>query len=207
MAAILDHVFICTAVGAPAAARLHAFGLVEGPPNRHPGQGTACRRFFFRNGMLELIWVADEEEARAASATRLWERWSAAGSQASPFGVILRPGLDSPAECPFPSWQYRPPEMPDLVLEVASGAGIEEPMWCFHPRGRAAIDAANHRNITGLRLWSPALPEDGVTRRMAAAGCLQWERGAEHRMEIELDGGVKGDLADFRPDLPLVLRT
>ena len=52
-----DHLFICTSVGAPDAERLVAFGLTEGEPNVHPGQGTACRRFFFRNAYLELLWV------------------------------------------------------------------------------------------------------------------------------------------------------
>jgi hypothetical protein len=206
MAVVLDHVFICTAVGAPAAGRLIAFGLVEGPPNRHPGQGTACRRFFFRNGMLELIWVEDEAEAREASATRLWERWSGAGKSASPFGVILRPADGSAPECPFSSWQYRPAAMPDLMLEIASGTGIEEPMWCFHPRGRVPAEPANHRDITGLRICSPAVAENSVTRKMADIGVLAQELATEHRMEIELDGAQRGSQADFRPDLPLVVR-
>jgi len=32
-------------------------GMREGSPNVRPGEGTANRRFFFRNGMLELRWV------------------------------------------------------------------------------------------------------------------------------------------------------
>lgn len=55
----LDHVFIWTAAGAPEADLLRDFGLTEGPPNVHPGQGTANRRFFFHNAMLELLWVHD----------------------------------------------------------------------------------------------------------------------------------------------------
>ncbi|AFY78420.1 MAG: hypothetical protein IGR93_19055 [Hydrococcus sp. C42_A2020_068] len=55
----LDHLFICTAIGAPEADRLLSFGLTEGTPNIHPGQGTANRRFFFHNVMLELLWVLD----------------------------------------------------------------------------------------------------------------------------------------------------
>ena len=47
MAFELDHVFICAAAGAPEAASLIAFGLTEGTPNTHPGQGTANRRFFY----------------------------------------------------------------------------------------------------------------------------------------------------------------
>jgi len=46
MAIELDHLFICVSIRAPEADRLAAFGLTEGTPNTHPGQGTACRRFF-----------------------------------------------------------------------------------------------------------------------------------------------------------------
>jgi hypothetical protein len=61
----LDRAFVCTALDAPKADLLVAFGLAEGTPNTHPGQGTANRRFYFRNAMLELVWVRDEREARS----------------------------------------------------------------------------------------------------------------------------------------------
>ena len=41
----IDHVLIFTCAGAPEADRLIVFGLSEGSPNRHPGQGTANRSF------------------------------------------------------------------------------------------------------------------------------------------------------------------
>jgi hypothetical protein len=40
--------------GAPEAEALLRVGLREGAGNTHPGQGTACRRFFFENAYLEL---------------------------------------------------------------------------------------------------------------------------------------------------------
>jgi hypothetical protein len=55
----LDHLFVCTDPGGPEAEKLVQFGLREGPPNQHPGQGTACRRFSFANAMIELFWVND----------------------------------------------------------------------------------------------------------------------------------------------------
>jgi len=75
MPAVVDRVFICTDVGAPAADRLMQFGLVEGSPKQHPGPGTPCRRFFFHNDMLELLWVADAAEAQSDQTrrTKLWE--------------------------------------------------------------------------------------------------------------------------------------
>jgi hypothetical protein len=72
----LDHLFVCTAPGAPEAEKLVQFGLHEGPPNQHPSQGTACRRFSFANAMIELFWVSDASEAQSQNSRRtlLWER-------------------------------------------------------------------------------------------------------------------------------------
>ncbi len=61
----LDHCFIWTEVGAPEADLLIEFGLTEGQSNMHPGQGTANRRFFFENVMLELLWVHNKTEAQS----------------------------------------------------------------------------------------------------------------------------------------------
>jgi hypothetical protein len=44
----IDHIFVLTNAGAPAADAILQLGFTEGPPNRHERQGTANRRFFFR---------------------------------------------------------------------------------------------------------------------------------------------------------------
>ena len=49
----LDHLFSLVPRKALEADRLVEIELTEGEPNTHPGQGTACRRFFFRNAYLE----------------------------------------------------------------------------------------------------------------------------------------------------------
>jgi hypothetical protein len=104
----LDHLFVLTAPGAPEAEELVRFGLREGPPNQHPGQGTSNRRFSFANAMIELIWVSDEKEAQSARSrpTLLWERWSGREGNASPFGFCLRPDGSQTQEPPFPV-EYR----------------------------------------------------------------------------------------------------
>jgi len=43
----LDHLFVCTSQGASEAKYVEHVGLIEGPSNVHPGQGTANHRFFF----------------------------------------------------------------------------------------------------------------------------------------------------------------
>ena len=107
----VDHVFVMCDVGAPEAEALARLGLREGPPNTHPGQGTACRRFFFLDTYLELVWVHDEAEARSegVAPTRLWERWSGRHAGACPFGIVLRDGRDAP---PWSTWPYRPSYLP-----------------------------------------------------------------------------------------------
>ena len=106
----LDHVFILTDMEAPGADKLVEFGLIEGSPNVHPGQGTANRRFFFKNVMLELLWVTDKEESRASDLSVLCDR--AHPPIASPFGICLRP-VDTPPEAPpFSGWHYTPSYLP-----------------------------------------------------------------------------------------------
>ena len=93
----LDHVFILCDEGAPEAEALLRIGIREGSGNTHPGQGTACRRFFFANAYLELVWVDDPAEAgsEAAKRTRLLDRWALRRAGACPFGVIVRPSTDA----------------------------------------------------------------------------------------------------------------
>jgi len=111
----LDHIFICTAPGAPSADALRAFGLTEGPPNRHPGQGTANRRFFFRRSFIELVYQASEDELRSAQTrpTMLYERLARPRPDVSPFGIGLRPRPGAAGSVPFSSWPYTPDYLPD----------------------------------------------------------------------------------------------
>jgi hypothetical protein len=103
----LDHLFVCTAPCAPEAEKLAQFGLHEGPPNQHPGQGTACRRFSFANAMIELFWVSEAREAQSESTRRtlLWERWSGRQGNASPFAICVRPVNPQDTGSPFPAWE------------------------------------------------------------------------------------------------------
>jgi len=203
----IDHIFIMTSAGAPGAERLREFGMSEGSGNRHIGQGTACRRFFFRNAMLELLWVDNEAEVRGDAVRRmqLWEHWSRRDIGASPFGVILRGGHGAP----FATWEYRNPGMPGFAIEVGEGTAIAEPLWfyfaeTFAPSVQPRGHACGFRELTGVRMVGPALPEDSVTISMARAGVIAVGTG-EQMVELEFDGG-SGHEVDFLPDLPLRFR-
>ena len=138
----LDHMFVCTACGAPEAELLAALGLLEGTPNTHPGQGTANRRFYFRNAMLELVWVRDEDEAQSplVAPTNLWERWRYSETGFSPFGICLRPVApdDAPQNAlPFETWPCRPPYLPPgMHIAIATGTSEVEPLLFAAPISR-----------------------------------------------------------------------
>ena len=217
-----DHLFICTLADAPAAEQLVAFGLKEGEPNVHPGQGTACRRFFFHNAYLELLWVKDPGEAQSALArpTHLWERWTGRDTGACPFGLCFRPAAEDVGGPPFPTWEYRPPYLPDtLSLAVGTNAAVlTEPFLCYLPFVRrpesappSRLQPLDHpaclREITRVTLagpW-PARPSDALQSLMRSEQ-IGWRASEAPLAELGFDGENGGSTHDFRPALPLVFR-
>ena len=215
MAIELDHIFVCSSPGAPEADRLLRFGLKEGPSNRHEGQGTANRRFSFKNAMLELLWVSDEKEARSDRTrhTLLWERWSARGSIASPFGVCLRPRDAQTDQTIFPGWDYRPSYLPSTVAMHVGEAGLDEPMWIYldvltrSQRERHFVEhPAGIRDITNLVLTCPTPLRSPAARMVVDARVLSTKPGTQHLLEIEFDQSRCQRVEDFRPQLPLIFK-
>jgi hypothetical protein len=218
---MLDHVFVFARCDGPQAERLISLGFVEGSRNMHPGQGTANRRFFFKNAMLELIWVRDEREARSSpiAATGLWERSRFRETGASPFGICLRSadqtaGLTRAFE---DGWRYCPPYLPaGLAIPVARTASLAEPMLFAMPHRPSApssqpsepVDHANGlREITAVRVTLAAgTVVSAPLREIERLGIATFVHGREALMELSFDGALAGKLADLRPDLPLVLR-
>ena len=214
----LDHVFVCCAEGAPEAERLIHLGLTEGAPNTHPGQGTACRRFFFRNAYLELLWVADAAEAQRepARATRLFERWAGRRSGGSPFGIVFRPASPSaPGRPPFPTWPYRPSYLPPgLAIELATGTSLAEPELFYIPLHRSPAlsrEPTAHRvalsDVTRATVTLPAaVSPSPAARAVAATGLLSFTSGDAHHLQLTFDAAASNRSADLRPALPLSLR-
>jgi hypothetical protein len=216
-----DHLFICTDIGASVADRLVSFGLVEGSPNTHPGQGTANRRFFFHNAMLELLWVDDAEFARSESIarTRLWERWMSQNDGVCPFGICLRPAAGEDDSVAFSSWAYHPPYLPPTV-GIAIGTNSEiltEPMLFQTPFGQRPdrypphkAQPLNHpvglREITRVELVSPAANRPSPElQALVDIDRVELRLGVEYCIELGFDGELQRQQVDFRPELPLVL--
>ncbi len=216
----VDHLFVCTDVGAPEADRLREFGLTEGEPNVHPGQGTANRRFFFCNVFLELLWVSDPAEAQSeiARPTQLWSRWSQRRSTASPFGVLFRPTHPGAEVVPFPCWEYKPRYLPSpLVIHVGADVQLSEPWLGYlafgcrpdapgRPHRQPMVHDIGFQEVTHLRFTSPSGDNLSGAAQVASGAAVALAHGPEHLVEITFDGGVQGRDVDFRPALPLVFR-
>ncbi|MCK6477217.1 MAG: VOC family protein [Phycisphaerales bacterium] len=213
----LDHVFVLADRGGDAAAAaLRRAGLIEGTPNTHPGQGTACRRFFVGSRYIELLWVIDAGEVQGPLVfpTRLGDRWNARASGACPFGLVFRSRADPPAPPPFPSFEYRPPYLPaGLVLHVATSADrVDEPLLIYLPvnRNPAAVSTghqAGPREITSVQLAGPWRDQSPASLRIAAdlAG-VRVRDASEFSLAIGFDDEPEAREIDLRPALPVALR-
>ena len=214
----MDHAFIGCTTGAPEGEALLRLGFVEGSPNTHPGQGTANRRFFFENFMLELVWVADPVEAMSESTrrTRLWERCQGQEGQVSPFGIVFRSTSTPPKPAPFATWVYAPVYLPPgLAMQIADGTTLNEPGLFYLPflksgtarRPEPVAHALPIRRIRGLSVGLA-----GRNTLSPASNCAQehglvsYFEAPQPLLEILFEGPA-GMHIDLRPELPLVFRS
>ncbi len=219
----VDHLFVFTDQPQEAAERLIAFGLSEGAPNTHPGQGTACRRFYFENAYLELVWVSSEEEIKspAIQKTRFWERSRSIQTGYSPFGICFRRTKPTEPALFGESWQYAPSFFPagHYASIALNEAFPSEPMLFevpFHQikpldyplqRRQPLLHQAGFRQITRLTLTLPTTELiSNSLRHVIQKSSLAIATGASYHATIEFDYGAKGKEESLAPVLLLSFR-
>ncbi|NNM05311.1 MAG: hypothetical protein HKO65_09425 [Gemmatimonadetes bacterium] len=211
----LDHFFVAVSGPAVGATALRETGFLEGAPNTHTGQGTASRGVLFESVYLELIWLTDAEEAASPTIrrTRLADRVGP-GAEACPFGLGLRGvGTETP-ELPFPTWDYRPPYLPEgMSFQMGSSSEVlTEPLvfflpWLSGPAWTPQEHPNGARRVTKITmiLDQSALNSPTVSA-LSDAGIASFQEGNEYFMDVELDGAGSGKGLDLRPDIPIRLR-
>ncbi len=217
----LDHIFICVQDAASEAERLREFGLTEGAANEHPGQGTANRRFFFRNAFFELLYLTNDVDCRSplTKPTMLHKRLAGRSRGVSPFGICFRPSSgDKGSETPFPGWKYKPQYLPSHLQVDIGHAPVSEPMWFFLAfglsPGRASVDRQQpmtHRTgfseITSIRITVPDMLDPSDPACCASKlDEIELVDGDDHLLSLSFDDESSGESFDFRPALPLVFR-
>ncbi|HEY9887782.1 MAG TPA: hypothetical protein V6D02_05230, partial [Candidatus Obscuribacterales bacterium] len=186
------------------------------------GQGTANRRVFFHNAMLEFLWVRAVAETLTPTIAPLQLAARANHRQTgfSPFGMGLRYAPNAPAiaALPFATWAYRPPYWPPhLQFEVAHTHPHEPLIFVMPfretrpdtlpPAKRQPLDhPSGRREITAVRLTVPAAgePRSPALQALAALGIVTFATGADHCAELTFDHHRRGQRTDFRPGLSLI---
>lgn len=208
----LDHVFILVEPEAQVADLLLELDLQEGPSNTHPGQGTANRRVYFANGMVEFLWVRDANEANTGPGRDLLFPQRAQDPKASPFGAILVPRHNTISqEMPFPGWHYQPDYFPPPKgFHVgANSQNLLEPLCFYFPFHAPGVPRPqperNSQIITEVVISTPSTDTQGVLALASRCDHLSIQSASEHLIEITLDHRTLGHTQDFRPAMPLIL--
>jgi hypothetical protein len=217
----IDHIYICTETKAPSGDLLKEFGLEEGTPNTHPGQGTASRRFYFHNLMLELLWVESVEEVQSerTKPMRLFERCLLRTSEVSPFGIGFRPTTEKDEVAPFAKWDYQPIYLPDfLSIQVADNTPLSEPMYFYlsfaRRQDKVSIEKRQpmeHRvpfkEVTSVKIHvNQDVDLSEAAYNLNRLENLSIVKDKEHLIEIVFDNETMNQFRDFRPDLPLLFK-
>ena len=206
----LDHFFILTDRPGEAGDLLLSMGLEESFSRNHRGQGTSNRRFEFSNGMLEILYLRDIDEANSGPARDLGFPERVRNRSASPFGIVLTRTEQSATGAPFDGWKYQPDYFePPNAFHVGDNSEIlDEPLCIYVP----FIGPLNRPRETGrfktfskLRITVPLAELSHILRTVDMADRLRIESGSEHLAAVTLDNGAAGSSRDFRPDLPLIV--
>ena len=206
----LDHFFILTANPKQTGDLLVELGLEESFSRDHPGQGTSNRRFVFANGMLELLYVRDAEEAQngPAKGLRFTERLQ--DDDTSPFGVILTRLESSDLGEPFPGWKYQPEffEPPRAFHVGNNSCDLSEPLCIYAPFIKPSPQSQEKgalRRIRRVEMSSSKRGQSETLQSLAGTQRLEIKPGSEHLVELMLDEGSANESRDFRPHLPLII--
>ena len=207
----LDHFFILTEPGALQAELLSEIGLTEGTASNHLGQGTANRRFFFEDTMLELLYVCDAQEAMNGPGSQLRLVDRAAGGIASPFGIIVRTasGLINP---PFSGWDYHPDYFEaDKYFRIGENSGLLEEPLCTYAAFELPVLSGQSTStspfdcVTELRISIPVGQPSSVLEAVAQCEQISFHLGEPHLMEVVFNDAAESGVIDLRPELPLII--
>lgn len=216
----VDHIYICTDYKAPAGELLKEFGLTEGTSNTHSGQGTANRRFFFHNFMLELLWIENLDEVKSVltKPMRLFERCSKLDTDISPFGIGLRPIKEKNIKVTFPVWDYHPLYLPNfLKIQVADNTPLSEPMFFYlsfvERQDKYPIEKKENmkhklplKEVTNIEVHINQKNEFSEAAKIINnIDNLLLIKDNENYLKLTFDKGAYKKEKDFRPDLPLII--
>jgi len=206
----LDHFFILVNEPAIAAQKLIDIGMQEGLANTHPGQGTANRRFYSSNSMLEFLWVRDAAEANHGPGKQLNFPQRLSDSQASPFGVILTRVDNQSLQMPFPGWSYQPDYFPppNAFHVGRNSENLHEPLCFYVPFVEPQKRKIKNEQFGSLDYIRISVKTDILSdelKLISKADRLIIQTGDRHLMEVFFISTENHQCIDLRPELPMII--
>lgn len=206
----LDHFFILTNKPKETGDLLVSFGLDESFCRVHQGQGTSNRRFEFSNGMLELLYIRDEEECTKGPAKYLNFPERLIDDSASPFGIILTRKNGSKESMPYNGWKYQPDyfDVPNAFHIGDNSKILKEPLCIYVPFVdpiTRKVESGKFKSILNVQLYVQLEYPSKTLNTIQSVDRLQIRTGDEHLILLTLDSGESGNSKDFRPNLPLII--
>lgn len=216
----IDHLLICIDAPEKTTQILTDFGLIEGEPNSHFGQGTSNRRFYFNNIYLELLYLDDPKAAQSplTEPTKIYHRFFPKTTTTSPFGVCFYADDSTEKNSKFnlnqfSNWIYKPKYLPSPLKMDILNAPISEPMYFFldfissttRKKHKKFIHKAGFKNVTNIKYLTPNHHLDSAIKTyISEHNLLEYIANDTQVFHLEFDEGVQGKTHDFRPDLPLI---
>lgn len=192
----------------------------------HSTQGTASQLIFFENAYLEVVHVSNEaiaaEYANRTGVNPILRRdWRE--SLVSPFGIALR--LQSRPDSrfqPFTADGCAASQFESSIYFAPDNLKVEQEPLCFIIPGDVALSTlldlsssahqslVNHpsgaRRVTSIELTIHSLSHlSKAIQMLAHRGLVKIKQGSSPLLEITLDGGLRNQIIDGRPDFPIVI--
>ena len=219
----IDRLFICVKNATKVISVLKQLGLYcPDTIVSSRSQGTRSQIFFFENIYIAIIWLGDESH-KLDTTINFPARVNWQQTRTSPFGIGLSRRQDMP--------QLLMPDYPVDDLEIDnciaySGQNQKnalEPLVFMLPDHLKYSMILNHESVQGQKYFSHPLGVKKVTdiKISVQAGkrrnskiidwiehnrLLEIERASEPLIELTFDRGIRGQIFDARPSLPVIFR-
>ncbi|MEL6437960.1 MAG: hypothetical protein AAFQ80_01715 [Cyanobacteria bacterium J06621_8] len=219
----IDRLFVCVQEGANAVSILENFGLYfPDTVIRSEAEGTKSRICFLENLYLAIIWLEDKPPS-SQTAINFPARVNWQDNHTSPFGIGLsrrqEPDVTTLDSCPISDLRVDK----YLAYSQKNQQNAIEPLVFFIPdrlkyasilscKQQTSQKYLSHplgvRNITDIKMSV----QTGKRRNSNVLDWLQQEkllkiaRTDAPLLEITFDGGVRGEIFDARPTLPIIFR-
>lgn len=211
----IDHIFICVKAPKNKVKLLTDFGLTEGEPNMHTGQGTSNCRFFFNNIYFQLLHVTDEALLGSIDTkpSSLFERFNRVDDKISPYGICLYTGQNILKIQDHITKEYHPKFIhPPLKMHIFDTPLIE-PMYYFvdYVSDSSKQTHITHKHeigfdqMTGVTIYMPN-SNSKIRQNLHQAEIITFKQSDTHLLELEFDDLKQGKQHDFRPDIPLIIK-